>query len=394
MFDQLQKLPDDPILKLSQLFRDDTRTPKLDVGVGIFQNEQGETPVMRAVKESEKRLLAEETSKKYVGLLGNLTFNREMEALVLGKDFPKNRVRSIQATAGTGALRLIGELLKSLLPNNNLRVSDPTWGNHQAIFQACGFTAQNYPYYDRQNSVVAREALFSALESFGKNDIVLLHGCCHNPSGADLSPADWDKVVEIAQRRGWLPVVDLAYLGFGENLEADAYGVRKLASSLETVLIAVSCSKNFGLYRERVGQVIAVGKNEAVAEALQSHLGVISRASISMPPNHGAEIVAKILSTPELRADWENELTAVCAYIHDKRLKLQNALTAEIAGDWRFITEVHRGMFTLLPLGKERVERLRNEFAIYIVGEGRINLAGLKSDFDVDYLVQSIKKTL
>lgn len=394
MFQHINQVPDDPILKLSQLFKEDPRPFKVDVGVGIFQNEQGATPVLRAVKAAEAHLLQTEDSKKYVGLMGNTSFNQAMIDLVLGNSVQANRVRGIQATAGTGAVRLIAEVLHNLAPSKRLHVSNPTWGNHKAIFAAAGFIAHDYPYYDHEKSVVNREAFFAALENFGKDDLVLLHGCCHNPSGADLSPADWDKVAEIAVRKGWLPLVDLAYLGFGESLEADAYGVRKLAASVENLLIAVSGSKNFGLYRERVGEVIIVGQDEKTASALQSHFGAVSRAMISMPPSHGASIVATILTTPELRHDWERELKEMCGYIHLRRQQLQSALTEIAGGDWQFITDVHRGMFTLLNLGKDRVQRLREEFAIYMVGDGRINIAGMKSEHDVKYLAESVAKVL
>ncbi len=394
MFIHLEKLPDDPILQLSQLFRADPRTPKLDLGVGIFQNERGETPIMRAVKAAEGELLQTENSKKYIGLLGNAVFNQAMIELVLGASVSADRVRAIQATAGTGAVRLIASVLASLLPEHHLYVSDPTWGNHQAIFQAAGFQPQTYPYYDRQHSVVDRERFFAALEQFGPRDIVLLHGCCHNPSGADLSPADWQRVAEIASRRGWLPVVDLAYQGLGEDLQADALGVRTLAAAVPNLFVAVSGSKNFGLYRERVGVVLMLGQNATEAEALQSHFGVISRAMVSMPPDHGAAIVGHVLTTPALRADWEAELNEMSAYIRRRRQELVAALERRVGGDWHFITDVHRGMFSLLPLGKERVKRLREDFAIYIVGEGRINIAGLKSAEDCAYLADALAKVL
>lgn len=394
MFEQVQALADDPILKLSQLYREDTRSPKLDVGVGVFQDAQGLTPIMRAVKNAEKALWEQEKSKSYVGLMGNLSFNRAMQDLILGADFDATRVRGIQATAGTGALRLIAEVMKSLLPGKRFHVSNPTWGNHLPIFAAAGFKAQFYPYYDAERGVVNREAFFEALQSFNQDDIVLLHGCCHNPSGADLSPADWDKVAEIAVQRGFLPIIDLAYLGFGEGLTADAYGVRKLASSVENLWIAASCSKNFGLYRDRAGEVLIVAKNAAQASALQSHFGAASRAIVSMPPDHGASIVAQILNDEALRQDWEKELNEMSAYIRQRRAELSASLKQHAGVNWDFIVDSHRGMFTLLPLGKERVQRLREEYAIYIVGEGRINLAGLKSENDVHYLAQSIAKIL
>lgn len=392
MFARVQKLPDDPILKLSQLYAQDTRSPKVDVGVGIFQDENGATPVMRAVRAAEKTLWETQESKKYQGLMGNIPFNRALTRLVLGDNYDQSRVRAIQAVAGTGALRLIGEGLRAMGVGKKLWVSDPTWGNHQPIFRACGFEIHTYPYYNRETAALKRDEFFAAMRNMGPEDIVLLHGCCHNPSGQDLSPADWDELAAVAAERGFLPVVDLAYLGFGEGLEKDAYGVRTLATKVPNLFIAVSCSKNFGLYRERVGLVIALGANSDEADAIISQLGGASRAKVSMPPDHGAAVVAAILDTPALRADWESELRDYCAYIHKRRGELAAALQKATGSDWEFVVK-HRGMFSLLPLGKARVERLREEFAIYVVGEGRINIAGLRSAQAIDYFAECVRKT-
>lgn len=394
MFEKIEKLPDDPILKLSALCHADTRPGKIDVGVGIFQNSAGETPVMRAVKAGEQRVWQTQTSKKYLGINGNEAFNAQMAALVLGKNYDRNRVKQNQAVAGSGALRLIGEAMRNIDAGKQLWLPDPTWGNHHALFGAAGFKAKSYPYYDREKSIVNREAFFSALEKMGHNDMVLLHGCCHNPSGADLSPQDWDKVADIAAARGFLPIIDLAYLGFGEGIEPDAYGVRKIAGAVENLFIAVSCSKNFGLYRDRTGVVLTVAKDSRTAEALQSHLAIAGRAMVSMAPDHGAAVVAEILADETLRADWIQELNDISAYIRQRRAELAEALTKTCGGDWRFITEQHRGMFTLLSLGKERVERLRHEYAVYMVGEGRINIAGMKSIDDVNRLAECVREVL
>ena len=394
MFEHIEKLPDDPILKLSKLCRDDPRPEKIDVGVGIFQDTTGETPVMRAVKAAEQRIWQRQTTKKYVGVNGNDDYNQRMAELILGSNYDTNRVRQNQAVAGTGALRIVAEVLRQIAAGKQFWTPDPTWGNHHAIFGACGFAAKTYPYYDREKSIVNRDAFLAALEKMGPDDIVLLHGCCHNPSGADLTPADWNKVADIAAKRGFLPVIDLAYLGFGEGIEPDAYGVRKLASSLETLFIAASCSKNFGLYRERVGVVLTIAKDARTADALRSYLATASRAMVSMPPDHGAAVVAEILSDSALRADWEKELNEVSAYIRLRRQQLADALTKTCGGDWRFITDSHRGMFTLLPLGKERVERLRNDYAVYMVGEGRINIAGMKNEAEVARLAEAVKAVL
>lgn len=392
MFAGVQKLADDPILKLSQLYAADTRSSKVDVGVGIFQDEQGHTPVMRAVHAAEKRLWDKNESKKYRGVYGNLPFNHELATLALGA-YDQSRVRTIQAVAGTGALRLIGEGLRAMNAPKRLWVSDPTWGNHLPIFRACGFEIHTYPYYNRETASLKRDEFFAAMRQMGKDDIVLLHGCCHNPSGQDLSPADWDELAAIAVERGFLPLIDLAYLGFGEGLEADAYGVRKMAASVANLFVAVSCSKNFGLYRDRVGLVIAIGKNAEEADAIHSQLGAASRAMVSMPPDHGAEVVATILGDAGLRGEWETELREYCDYIHRRREELASALEKVTGTDWGFVVK-HRGMFSLLPLGAERVQRLREAFAIYIVGEGRINIAGLRSQQAIDYFAESVGKVM
>lgn len=392
MFSTIEKLPDDPILRLSQLFKADPRTPKIDVGVGVFQNAQGETPIMGAVKAAEGELLRQETSKSYIGLLGNRAFDELISDLVLADAVAKNRRRTMQTVAGTGAVRLMGETLRQLMPQARLHLPEPTWGNHRAIFAAAGFALADYPYYDRQSALVDRERFFAALETFGPQDLVLFHGCCHNPSGADLSPADWDQVAAIAQRRGFLPLIDLAYLGFGEGLEKDGYGVRKLAATLENLFIAVSCSKNFGLYKERVGALIMIGRDGEQADALQSHFASCSRAMVSMAPDHGAELVARILGNGALRRGWEEELNEMSGYLRERRRQLAAALAAKAGGNWQFISEAHRGMFSLLPLGAARVQRLREEFAIYMVGEGRINIAGLRSTADIDYLADAVAR--
>lgn len=394
MFEEIKKLPDDPILKLSALYHADNRPGKIDVGVGIFQNSAGETPVMRAVKAGEKRVWETQTTKKYLGINGNENFNTEMAKLVLGQNYDVSRVRQNQAVAGSGALRVIGEAMRNIDAGRQLWLPDPTWGNHHAIFGGAGFKAKSYPYYDREKGIVNRDAFFAALENMGAHDMVLFHGCCHNPSGADLSPEDWDKVAEITAARGFLPIIDLAYLGFGEGLDKDAYGVRKLAATVETMFIAVSCSKNFGLYRDRTGVVLTLAKDNRTAEALQSYLAIAGRAMISMAPDHGAAVVAEILSNEALREDWIKELNEISAYIRQRRGELTEALTQACGGDWRFITEQHRGMFTLLPLGQERVERLRHEFAVYMVGEGRINIAGMKSSDDVKRLAECVHEVL
>lgn len=393
MFREISKLPDDPILRLSQLCRDDSRGHKIDAGVGIFIDKDGNTPVMRAVKVAEKRLWDSQTTKKYQPLSGNPEFNAAMGELVLGDAFDTARMRVNQSTGGTGALRVIGEVIAAVQPEATLWIPDPTWGNHLAVFEAAGLKLARYPYLDAETCEVAREKVFAALEQLGEQDCVLLHGCCHNPSGADFSREDWEKIAALANAKGFVPVIDFAYLGLGENLEDDAWGVRYMVANVPQALVAVSCSKNFGLYRDRCGVIISVAENAERAAALQTQVNAATRTTVSMSPDHPAAVVAMILRDAALRADWEAELADMCAFIRSRREKLQAAMGDAGGRDWSFITR-HHGMFSLLPLGAERVQTLREEFAIYMVGTGRINLAGLRNDEMIAYFADSVKTVL
>lgn len=393
MFHNIQQLPDDPILRLSQLCRDDARPHKIDVGVGIFIDADGNTPVMRSVKTAEQRVWESQTTKKYQPLSGNPEFNAAMGKLVLGEAFDAARMRVNQSTGGTGALRVMGEVLRAVQPDTTLWIPDPTWGNHLSVFGEAGIKMARYPYLDEATCEVAREKVFAALEQLGDKDCVLLHGCCHNPSGADFSREDWIKIAELANAKGFVPMIDFAYLGLGENLEDDAWGVRHVVKNVPQAMIAVSCSKNFGLYRDRSGVIISVAKNTEEVNALQSQVNAATRTTVSMSPDHPAAIVATILNDAALKADWEQELADMCAFIRTRREKLQAAMGDAGGRDWSFITR-HHGMFSLLPLGVERVQTLRDEFAIYMVGTGRINLAGLRNDEMIARFAEAVKTVL
>ncbi len=384
MFEKLDKLPSDPILHLSTLYRSDTRSDKIDVGVGVFRTPTGETPVMRAVREAEQRLHDAQTTKTYVGIAGDPVFDDAMIDLVFANSADKSRIRAVQAPGGSGALRISADMLYKTMPNKTVWVSDPTWGNHTPIFEAAGFTVKKYPYLNPETKMVDEEKVLDALSKLGPDDIVLLHGCCHNPTGSDISPAAWDRVAEIAVERGFLPFVDLAYQGFGKGLDEDLYGVRKLAASVTDLVVTSSCSKNFGLYRDRVGCAMIMAKDEAAVEATKTHLTVAARVAYSMPPDHGAAIVGLIMTTPELRKMWEDELAEMRGRILGLRSQLANKM-AEITGtnDWDFIDQ-HRGMFSLLCLDKSQTDTLINEYSIYIVNGGRINIAGLKDEAQIE----------
>ncbi len=393
MFRDIKQLPSDPILTLSQLCQQDKRTDKIDVGVGIFIDEHGNTPVMQAVKLAEQKVWESQTTKKYQPLSGNPEFTARIGKLVLADAFDDSRVRVNQSVGGTGALRMIAECINTLQPNGTIWIPDSTWGNHIAIFSAAGLQVKYYPYLDMQSCTIARENTFACLEQLGENDCVLLHGCCHNPSGADFTREDWQRIAKLANDKGFLPVIDFAYLGLGESIDDDAWGVRHVVENVAQTLIAVSCSKNFGLYRERCGAIISVAENPTQANALQSHINAETRKAISMSPDHPAAVVATILSDTALSDMWKKELENMCQFIRSRRESLQLAMGSTGGIDWSFITQ-HHGMFSLLPLGKDKVQILREEFAIYMVGTGRINLAGLRNEQVIANFATAIKTVL
>lgn len=393
MFSHIQPLANDPILQLSRLFSEDKRADKIDIGVGVYQNEKGETPVMKAVKEAEQRVWQKQTSKKYLTLEGNAAFNRAIGALVMGDAVEQSRMRVCQTIAGTGALRLIADTLSALKPSAKVWIPDPTWGNHRPIFETAGFEVSTYPYYDQNAAALRRDEFFSAMRALGRDDIVILHGCCHNPSGEDLNREDWQQLADIAVEKGFLPIIDLAYLGFGDGIDEDAYGLRLLASRVETMFLAVSCSKNFGMYRDRIGAAITIAPDERIASTLQTHIEAASRVMVSMPADHGAAVVAEILGHDDLRAVWMDELKEMCAKIRQRRTQLATALHNATQDEWSFITR-QRGMFSLLPLGKARTDILREQHGIYAVGGGRINLAGLHSEQDCAAVARAVASVL
>lgn len=390
MFKHLVPLSGDPILRLIELYREDTRADKIDVGVGVFRNEQGQTPVMRAVREAEQRLHDSQTTKSYVGIAGDTDFNAAMIDLVFADSVDQARVCGVQAPGGSGALRITADMLYHGMDEKTVWVSNPTWGNHIPIFEAAGFTVNSYPYLDPMTKMVDEMQMLSGLAHFGPNDIVLLHGCCHNPSGSDLSLAAWEEIGRLANQNGFLPFIDLAYQGFGDGLDEDLAGVRKLASMVDNLVVTSSCSKNFGLYRDRVGCAMIMGKDAQTAQTAQSHLTSAGRVAYSMPPDHGAAIVATIMNDSGLRADWEKELTEMRGRILSLRQQLSATLAEKTdSNNWDFIAR-HRGMFSLLCLSQEQTDKLINEHSIYIVNGGRINIAGLQNEAQVNRFAQCL----
>jgi aspartate/tyrosine/aromatic aminotransferase len=377
MFEGLKPLPQDPILQLMQQFREDPRQDKVDLGIGVYKDAAGHTPIMAAVREAERRLLATETSKSYVGPAGSAGFNDAMAALILGRDNAlrrDGRVSVVQTPGGCGALRMAAEFLLLCRPDTTVWVSNPTWGNHRPLLGGAGLAIREYPYLDPATLEVDFEAMLEALAQARAGDVVLLHGCCHNPSGADLTLAQWRRVTEVILRRGLLPFVDLAYQGLGEGLEEDVAGLRQLAAEVPEMIVAASCSKNFGLYRERTGALMLICASPANREAATSQLLSAIRSHYSMPPAHGAAIVETILADDGLRRQWQDELGAMCQRILGLRHALADALAP--AGDFGFIAR-QRGMFSFLGIGPDQVRRLRETHGIYMLESSRVNVAGL-----------------
>lgn len=395
MFSQLKQLPADPILGLSTKYKADTNPNKIDLGAGIYKDEAGNTPVLACVKTAEKFRVENETSKAYLGSAGSELFNERMSALILGdhKVISEQRIRTISTPGGTGALRIAGEFIKTCKPGATIWLSNPTWANHQGVFTAAGLNVKTYPYYDYENKCLDFAAMVEALKLIPENDAVLLHACCHNPSGMDLSTEQWQQVAKLAQQRGFLPVIDIAYQGFGEDLDADAYGLRLMADTVEQMIICSSCSKNFGLYRDRIGACSIIAKNSTSADIINSVLLAVVRVNYSMPPAHGAAIVETILGSAELTSQWHGEVKEMRDRINGMRQLLVERLVANgVTHDFSFITR-QNGMFSFLGIDKDQVNRLQEEFSIYIVNSSRICPAGISLD-NVDYLSKSIAEVL
>lgn len=395
MFSELKQRPADPILGLSVKFKADSHPQKIDLGAGIYKDETGHTPVLACVKAAEQFRIDNETTKTYINSAGSALFNEKITALNLGEHrvISENRIRTISTPGGTGALRIAGEFIKTCKPGATIWVSNPTWANHEGVFTAAGLSVKTYPYYDYENKCLDFTGMLEALQQVPADDAVLIHACCHNPSGMDLNQGQWQQVAELARERGFLPVVDMAYQGFGEGLEQDASGLRLLADTVEEMIICSSCSKNFGLYRERIGACSVIGKSAAAADIINSVLLPTVRVTYSMPPAHGAAIVETILNSADLTAQWHAELKEMRDRIAGMRQLLVDKLVANgAARDFSFIT-AQNGMFSFLGIDKDQVQRLQDEFSIYMVGSSRISIAAIAPD-NVDYLAQSIASVL
>ena len=396
MFERLDRVPDDPILGLMAAFRADTAAKKVDLGVGVFRDAQGDTPILDSVRKAEKAVLERQTSKTYVAPAGNAAFNQAMERLVFGADHPvfaATRIRSIQGPGGCGALRLGAELIRLASPQATVHVSTPTWANHVPLITGAGLKLGHYPYYERASGALDFGGMCQALEALPAGEVVLLHASCHNPTGADLSQTQWQELVPLFRRRKLLPFIDMAYQGLGTGENEDAYGIRLFAAELPEVLVAVSCSKNFGLYRERVGVLHVVTDAAAAGVAALSHEVRVARSIYSMPPDHGAAIVNEILGDAALRAGWASELALMRERINGLRKQLVGQLRAQLPSrDFGFIAQ-QQGMFSLLGLSVEEVRRIRTERHVYMTDDSRINIAGLRAD-NLEYFAQSVAHVL
>lgn len=380
MFETLSKAPGDKILALMGEYAADARPTKIDLGVGVYKDEKGVTPVMTAVRKAEEKILSNEKTKTYLGIAGNKGFGAAVLDLVLADTVDRSRVRIAQAPGGTGSLWVLFQLINRAKPGATVYVSDPTWANHTPMVIGSGLKVATYPYFDPETRGVRFPEMLAALDKLGAGDVVLLHGCCHNPTGANLSNEQWDQVAASLARTGALPFIDLAYLGFGDGIEADAYGTRKILSSVPEVLLAFSGSKNFGLYRERVGAAILVARDEKEADITNSQLLNIIRGAYSQPPDHGAEIIRTILEDNALRAEWEEELAVMRNRMISLRKKLADAIRERSnSTDFDFVAD-HRGMFSLLGLTNDAVEHLKAGNGVYMTGDSRINVAGIPED--------------
>jgi aspartate aminotransferase len=389
MFQSLKEQPADKILALMQKYKEDPRDSKIDLGVGVYKNAEGLTPVMRAVKTAEQQLWERETTKSYVGLVGDPQFSDVMVDLVLSDSVARGNVAAAATPGGTGAVRQAFELLKMANPDVRVFVSDPTWPNHLSILKYLDLPVVPYRYFDSETRGVDFAGMMEDLADARSGDVILLHGCCHNPTGANLNMLQWQEVVDFLNKSGATPMIDIAYQGFGDGLQEDAAGTRLVASSVPETVIAASCSKNFGIYRERTGLLMVVSQDATAKGLNQSTLAFLNRQNFSFPPDHGARLVTMVLSDPALRADWAAELEEVRLGMLDLRTQLASELQ-RLSGSDRFgFLAQHRGMFSRLGASAEHVEKLRADHAVYMVGDSRMNIAGLNSA-TVPILAQAI----
>jgi len=389
MFANLKAQPADKILALMAAFREDPRSDKIDLGVGVYKDATGNTPVMRAIKAAEHQLWQEQTTKAYVGLVGDPAYGDAMIKLILDDAVPRDNIGAAATPGGTGAVRQAFEMIRMANPDARVFVSNPTWPNHTSILKYLGIETIAYRYFDDETRGVDFDGMIADLKTARKGDVVLLHGCCHNPTGANLNPVEWQAVIDVLNEVGAIPMIDIAYQGFGDGLEADAVAVRMVAAGVPECLVAASCSKNFGIYRERTGLLMAISQDASQRALNQSTLAFLNRQNYSFPPDHGARLVTMILNDDALRADWASELEDVRLSMLGLRESLAGELQRLTGSDRFSFLAQHRGMFSRLGASPEQVERMRAEHGIYMIGDSRLNIAGLNAT-TVPILAQAI----
>ena len=393
MFESLQAAPADVILGLIAEHRDDPRPEKIDLGVGVYRNAAGETPILDVVKKAEHRLVGTQTSKAYIGTAGDLEFNAAMQELAFADAVADDRLGTIQTPGGSGSLRVAAGLLLRARDDAAVWVSEPTWNNHGPLLGGAGLTLKPYAYYDAESHSIRFDEMLSTLRSAPKGDVVLLHACCHNPSGLDPSQDQWREIADVVVERELLPFIDMAYQGFAQNLDADAFAVRHLAENVPEMIVSTSCSKNFGLYRDRVGTLAMLAPNAKSRDVIFSQANSFVRTMYSVPPDHGAAVVRIILNDDELRAQWIDELDGMRERLNGMGVLLHDALKEKAPGhDFSHLVQTN-GMFCFLGVTPEQVDKLKRDFGIYMVGSSRINVAGITPD-NVDYLASSIAAVL
>jgi aspartate/tyrosine/aromatic aminotransferase len=393
LFEFLQAAPADAILGLITEHENDPRPEKVDLGVGVFRTAEGETPVLDVVKLAEQRLVDTQESKAYIGTAGDPKFNAAMQDLIFSDSVDPGRIATIQAPGGSGSLRVAASLILRARPDAKVWVSDPTWANHIPLLGGAGLTLETYPYYDTDKHVIRIDEMLDTLGKADAGDVVLLHACCHNPSGMDPSEEEWEAIADVVQERELVPFIDMAYQGFARNLADDAFAVRHFAGRVPEMIVSGSCSKNFGLYRDRVGSLSMLAADKASRDIVFSQINSIVRTIYSVPPDHGAVVVSTILHDPDLRAAWRVELAEMRSRLREMRVLLNEALL-EKAPDHDFSHLVRAtGMFCFLGISEDQVNRLKRDYGVYMVGSSRINTAGITAK-NVNYLADAIAATL
>ena len=398
MFENLKLQSEDKIMALMSLYKADERKEKIDLGVGVYKNNKGQTPIMDAVQKASRILNNTQKTKSYVGLSGNLGFIDSISQLVLADVVPKNQIIGAQAPGGTGAFHQLLLLIRSMEKDKRVWISSPSWPNHAAILNHLGIQFNNYNYFDYDTCEVNFSRMMSDLQKISSGDVLLLHGCCHNPTGANLSLENWTELTQFCEKKNILPLIDLAYQGFGDGINDDVKGVQYMASNLPEVCIGISCSKNFGLYRERVGAALMVVSDKKIHKLVEENLKSFNRVTFSFPPDYGASLVEIILGgnnsqNKELIHLWEKELNSMRNGMLELRKLLSDSLRRSTNSTRFDFIERHRGMFSLMGLSVDQVARLRTEFGIYMVGDSRINIAGLNKD-QIDYFSSSIASVI